>query len=805
MGQHRFLPIVVVTFAMTSLPGCIHPLARDITQQLKEQMDASYRTYRDATAGAQTLELDPRAPLSSVALDIVGDVETSVPFESDDHEFINLELVEALNRGGAVPPSLRGLFDQDRFQLRQLTDEANVTVGERSFRWVITDGEQYYLVKRKSLPAAPGRTNVMFNLPAQEKADLPPVFTGDEADDDRVPASLRRRFEQAGVTLGDQATISSASRDFLDDQIDLKWTITDRAHRRYIVHELAGGDLRVYEEPYELRVFDVNADSYLQEAKKVSGPRVVTDFDTLREFLGPAVAGNLDSVLGPDLLGQPDRKIVSLSLQRAIERAVNNNLEVKIGRLVPAVRDTQIVQAEAVFDAVLFANINHDKLDTPRPPSTITVFGSQETERTTVAAGVRKLMSTGGTFQVSTTSTRVDEKPSFFAAGDDGFDYYDVDISLTLQQPLLRNAGSDVTQSQIMLSRSARDQSIHEMDRTISGVVADTEQAYWELVYNYQLYWVLLKLLHEFEEKTTIVQKRKEVGQESSEQLAQLNRAVAQRKLEVTEAARSLGQASDQLKQLIYAEDLPLEGEELIRPLDTMIDAPIHFNLADAIGTALQSRPDMKIALAEISDATIRQRVADNQRLPLLDLSATMTYSGIQPSNPGAAYDELDDGDFIDYLLSLQFEVPFGNRAAQSGIRQRQIEREGAVINYWRTARTAVFDVKSALRFIRSAYRSIDEANDARLSSAEHTRILRENLGTIDPETGRIEGGGREGLDAAFIDRYIRSEETLTRSQIEDVRTIRDYNIAVARYYQALGVLLRKYQIELVPEPTEPY
>ena len=166
-----------------------------------------------------------------------------------------------------------------------------------------------------------------------------------------------------------------------------------------------------------------------------------------------------------------------------------------------------------------------------------------------------------------------------------------------------------------------------------------------------------------------------------SVQVSETRADVMERQLQVIQAWRAMRDATDQLKQLIYADDLPISGERLIIPVDKMVDNPFSFNLLDAVTDALQQRPDLQRALSQISDATIRQRVADNQRLPLMDLSATVRYNGLSVDAIHDSYDNLGESDFIDYLMRLQVEIPIGNRQAEAQFAESKINRRGSGLN----------------------------------------------------------------------------------------------------------------------------
>ena len=106
------------------------------------------------------------------------------------------------------------------------------------------------------------------------------------------------------------------------------------------------------------------------------------------------------------------------------------------------------------------------------------------------------------------------------------------------------------------------------------------------------------------------------------------------------------------------------------------MEVPVEYDLRESLTTAISNRPEIKQALLAIDDASIRQMLANNLRLPRLDLSAEIAYSGLN-DDPGSSFSELSDADFIDYVLGINFEIPIGNREAEAGYRRSRLQRTG--------------------------------------------------------------------------------------------------------------------------------
>ena len=508
---------------------------------------------------------------------------------------------------------------------------------------------------------------------------------------------------------------------------------------------------------------------------------------SLDEMSGPTAYDGKPLDLGPDLLGRAGDDApptVAMSLRRALHEAVANNLNIQIARLEPAVSQTLVLQAQAVFDAVYFVELSWSKLDTPRPPSTLSdVFGSQQTDTLTGTTGIRKLLETGAQITVQSELVRNQANPSFFALDP----YYDANIAVAIAQPLLRNFGSEVNRSQIALSLNAKAESVQRLKQRLLELAQVTEEAYWALVFARQALLIRMELLERTREDKVMIEGRGDYDATPA-QVTQARSTYASRQAEVIRSRQDVRRASDALKRLINSPDLSVADETMIVPLDRPADLPIQFSLLDAVSTALEHRPELIEALLEIEDASIRQRVADNQRLPELTVTATVQYTGVG-GNTSRGYEQVTDGDFIDYLIQGQFELPLGNRQREAAFRQRQLEHRASVINYQRQAQDVVVEVKDALRELVVNYQLVGAERKARLAAADNVRAINE----------LVKAGER--LTPEFLDLKLSRELALALAEQREYQALIDYNNAVTNFYRTMGTLLERNGIDFVEQP----
>ena len=391
-----------------------------------------------------------------------------------------------------------------------------------------------------------------------------------------------------------------------------------------------------------------------------------------------------------------------------------------------------------------------------------------------MTVGLRKTLTTGGTVAIQQEIVSNYRSSSLYNTDN----WYTSGLLLNIDQPLLRNFGTDVNTAQIELNVSSRKQSIEDLRSQLLAAVHNAESAYWALVLARQNLLIQERLLERTIKDRDQIEKRS-VLDASPATITEANSFVEERRADVIRAQNTVRAASDALKQLVNDPNLPVSDETLIVPLDSPVDAPMQVSLLDAISIALQNRPELRKALLEIDDAAVRQRVADNQRLPVLNLSASVRFNGVGESMPDAV-DTAGEAKLIDYLISGQFEAPLGNRAAEALFEQRKIERRASVINYQNQAQSVVLQIKNAQRDLITAYRVIGAEQASRRAAAENLRALE----------AQEEAGA--ALSPEFLDLKLRRQEALANAEAREIQAVVDYNIAISAYYQAMGTLLER-------------
>ena len=507
------------------------------------------------------------------------------------------------------------------------------------------------------------------------------------------------------------------------------------------------------------------------------------------DSMGPQISkAGAGLELGVDLYGKPYPEVM-LSLQDAMRMAVKNNLGVQGSRLQQGVTQAELVAAQAAFDANFVAGTQGISQNQPTQnfggflPSDF----SNQFKQWSFSSGIQSATVTGGTFNVGMESTYSKLYPESLYSNNPAWIN---SLQVGLSQPLLRGFGTDVNMAQIRLARNNDRRSLQQLRQSLLNLCRDVEINYWQLVQARQRVVSAQWLVRVGVEVRDVLAKRRAFDTTQA-QYADAVAKVEDRKSQVIRAQRDVTAAVDRMKVLLNDPSLPVGDETMIVPTDFMVDQALVFSLRDAISTAVEQSPGITQALLGVDDASIRQVVADNGRLPNLNLNAQMQYNGLEQGY-GDSWQELTEAGFVNYLVGLSFSQPIGNRAPEANYRRARLQRSQAVLAYRSAVQNAIFSVKDALRGVDAQYRLIEQTRAYRLAQAENLRALlvdEQTIATLTPE---------------FLALKFQRQQELASAQVQEIQSLVDYNGSIAQLWNAMGTGLQMNRVELqVSDPVE--
>lgn len=478
------------------------------------------------------------------------------------------------------------------------------------------------------------------------------------------------------------------------------------------------------------------------------------------------------------ILSRPVKR--ELGLAECIQRALQNNYVIRSESFNPAISQTQIVQAEAVFDAAFFLDAGRTNSDRPYPPQ----LATNQQDGWSAEGGIRKLLPTG-----MSVSTSVRQQRSYV----DGIDgdvtpynpAYDTLLIAQLRQPLLRGFGLDYNRRNITLARIGREVSLRRFEAQVRDTLLDVERAYWQLLRSRRT----VAILAESVAQNWVTYRDLERLQVYKATPVQLNNARAryeQRRVALLETIRTVFDAEDRLKNLMNDPEFPLSQNIEILPTETLLTAPLVLDQFAEVRVALDRRSEIEQAKLNIESSRVNTASAKNETMPQLDLSFEYQVEGLD-DDPGNSFDQMTTNRYRSYTVGVQFSQPLGNRGARARLREAQLRESQAVVDLQRVSDLVVEEVNAAVRNLVVRNLQIAPALFASQAEALNLRALQARTETVDPTYLETE------LNA--VERLANARETL-------LRVVTDYTITVAELERAKGTLLDYNNIVVADAPV---
>ncbi len=508
------------------------------------------------------------------------------------------------------------------------------------------------------------------------------------------------------------------------------------------------------------------------------------------ENLSAGYGGRRDEKLtmsdADDPLKRVDKRLVrKLTVQQCLTLALGQNYDIAIEQITPRQNALDITTEKAAFDPRLTAKALWRE-DTRPTRSRVqygeggaVLTGKSNTRDMRLQAGVAKKIVTGAELGVSLVANRNNSTVSRTAINP----YYSTDLTLSLTQPLLRNAWLPYNRSRIRIAYNTHKRSLWVFKNTVMKILYDVQKAYWELVRAIEEERVsraaLLRAKRLYEENKL----RAKAGTLAPIEVLQAEAEVAAQRETVIVAQQNVRNAEDNLKQL-----LNLRGpdgrlsEERIEPATRPDFQEIELDRRECLREARLNRPEYFMSELDLKNERLRLMQNKNQLLPGLDLRGDLTWHG-RGGSLDNAFDRLP-GDwegypghsqFYGFSLELSLDYPLGNRAAKSRYLRSRLDVQKRVLQHQQVDLQVQTEVRQAVRAVLT---NIERVKANRVA----TYLARERLKA---EEKKLSVGKSTSFDV------LQAQEDLAVREREEVRAIVDYRTSLVALERAKGTLLK--------------
>ncbi|MFA5864994.1 MAG: TolC family protein [Phycisphaerae bacterium] len=468
-----------------------------------------------------------------------------------------------------------------------------------------------------------------------------------------------------------------------------------------------------------------------------------------------------------------------VSLQECVLRALANNFKIKTDGYGPAISATDILSAEASFDAVYFLDASYQKLDDPT--GNASVSGKSDTRG--MASGLRKLLPTGATLTGTYNLLRTKSATQALATPNSNPAFTN-NFAVELRQPILRNFGLDVNRSGIATARNNQRISKYKYRETVRDSLLEVEKAYWKLVQARRSVVIQQMLVEQTKETLGALEKRKDYDVYAI-QMTRVQSLLGTRQAEYVQVKNAVKDAEDQLKALMNDPELNLGEDIEIIPTDFPTLGPLVLDRIGEVRVALECRSEVQEAKLQINNQRINVAVAKNQALPRFDMVFRYTINGLS-DNPGDTFDQMSTSNFQDYFVGLSFEYPIGNRGPRAALKKAELQRDQAIAGLKQVIENVILEVDVAVRNLQTSYYQVTPSSQAVQASEENLAAIVLRKVKLSPE---------------FLEVQLNAQETLANARRGLLAALVNYNTSIVQLERAKDTLLRYNNVNIEAHP----
>jgi len=308
--------------------------------------------------------------------------------------------------------------------------------------------------------------------------------------------------------------------------------------------------------------------------------------------------------------------------------------------------------------------------------------------------------------------------------------------------------------------------------------------AYWELIYSMDNLAAARKSLSLAQKLLDENQIRVKVGTMAPLDVVSAQSEVAGREQGVIVAENALANAEDNLKRYMFPQNDPAMWSTKIVPSDRPGAEPVPVDIDAAVKGALENRTDMVAARKSLERDDMSLRLARNQLLPQVDLTAGYGAAGAGgtelirdppfggpvvstiPGGYGDALSEVFGRDYPTWQIGVQLSYAIPNRSQKASAAAAQINKDQALASYRRLELQVAQEVRTAARGVESGFRNV--------AAATASRVLFEQR--LDAEEKKFAAG----MSTNFL--VTQAQRDLATAQVTELRAVADYRESIINF-----------------------
>jgi outer membrane protein TolC len=477
------------------------------------------------------------------------------------------------------------------------------------------------------------------------------------------------------------------------------------------------------------------------------------------------------------------RKVV-IGLEGVVLRTIAKNLNIKVQDLGVLSAQYETEAQRGIYDLRLGASVAIDRTNTPVPyqgPPPTGQTANQKDKAKSWDMSVGQLLPSGGLVELLFQHSAIDNNSPLYYSP-----YYSTGAGVQVSQPLLKNAGSFVTNAGIRLAELGNKLADETYRQQLFAELTKSLMLYYELIFATADVDVLRISLAQAQELLRVNTAKYNAGVLPELDVLQAQADVAARQQLLVSALQNVEEISDQLKNQL-AEISEMRDVTLV-PLDLpqVPEYDVQGKEVAFVKEALLKRPEFAQVRISLEQAEVRRRVAKNQKLPQLDLFARYLALGVD-NTPSDAWDDTGSNDYGNWRVGLQFSFPLQNRAARYRYKQAENAIQQTALLMQKSQNDIIQDVRSSIRAVETNRQQIEVG-----------------MATVAFNREKVDTGMKRqavGLATSFEVLQFQTDLATARSNL--LRAVIEYNKSIVQLERAKGSLLDTLGLPAAPATTQ--
>jgi outer membrane protein TolC len=523
-----------------------------------------------------------------------------------------------------------------------------------------------------------------------------------------------------------------------------------------------------------------------------------------------------------------------LTLQEAVRIGLSNSKILRdLGGLVVAspqnvqsVQSPMIVETDprfgveaalSAFDASLEARTFFEKHD--HPLNNFLFSGGRAFQQDLAAAQVElsKRAATGSEF-----SLRHGIDYDFNnTPGNPFVSYWQNNVTAEIRHPLLQGSGVEFNRiagpdsvpgvyAGVQVARINTDISLADFEMGVRDLVADIETQYWELYFAYRDLdaklaarnraletWRRIRALYETGrlggEAEKEAQARAQYFRFEEDVQNALTGHQFQKSRTIAFAFRGNNGIQANERQLRLLMGVPVSDGRLIKPVEEPLQARVLFEWDQILTQAIAGREELRRQRWQVKRRELELVAARNYLLPRVDAFGRYAWVGFgrdllnstrQSDRFDNAYQTLTSGDFQEWQMGVEMQMPVGMRQGHVAVRnaELQLARDHALLEA--QERDVAHDLASALAEMQRAYAVAQTNYNRRVASAQQLAALEAIYEDAD-----------ENQKTRLLDLILNAQSDLASAESGYYRAVTEHSLAVTQVHFQKGTLLEYNEV----------